>query len=109
MGIPDLLMSSYSFLPSKVSAYTQSIAADDIVALGLTALLTASYLLRGLVWDKPDPYRKLWFEKPQDAGTALRNSETRDIARKLEEAVRSIKPSTTGREELIPWSRTRTS
>ena len=61
---------------------------DDVAAFTLIAILLTGYLLRGVVWDKPDPYRSVWFNKPQEADSEARGQETRDIAQKLEETVR---------------------
>ncbi|KAL5335024.1 hypothetical protein BJX70DRAFT_410810 [Aspergillus crustosus] len=61
----------------------------DYVALTFFSLVGATYLSRGILWDQPDPYRHLLFERPQlksgnvlDANT---DRQTRNIARKLEE------------------------
>ena len=62
---------------------------DDVAVFGILALFSTGYMLRGKVWDKPDPYHHLWFERPQDNQLSARNAkrETRNIAKKLEEAV----------------------
>ncbi|OCK75376.1 riboflavin synthase domain-like protein [Lepidopterella palustris CBS 459.81] len=67
---------------AKPSSYT------DVAALGLIALGSAGYLLRGVAWDKPDPYHHLWYERPQEKDIIARNAkkETRNIAQKLEES-----------------------
>ena len=86
------VMSSTTFLPITISDLfynTRGIGIDDFTALVLITLLTAGYFLRGIVWDKPDPYHHVWFERPQENAGAARNQETRDIAQKLEEAVRA--------------------
>lgn len=64
----------------------------DIAALGIVALGSAGYLLRGIAWDKPDPYNHLWYERPQLKDGAARNAnkETRNIAQKMEEANKNL-------------------
>ncbi|KAI9820784.1 MAG: hypothetical protein M1827_005155 [Pycnora praestabilis] len=89
-----------SFISYAVSANTlsdlaklsQSIALDDIAVLSVIALGTAGYLLRGIAWDKPDPYHHVWFERPQEKDAAGRQTkkETRNIAQKLEEAGKDL-------------------
>ena len=75
---------------------TRSAAYDDIAVLALLALGGASYLTRGSLWDKPDPYHYKWFERPQESALNGLNlkKETRNIAQKLEE---------TGRDLVIFW------
>jgi NADPH-ferrihemoprotein reductase len=67
-------------------------AIDDVAVLGILALASAGYWTRGKLWDKPDPYHHLWFQRPQDSDAAARNAkkETRNIAQKLEDAVSHI-------------------
>lgn len=69
----------------------------DIAAIGLVAIGSAGYLLRGIAWDRPDPYNHLWYERPQEKDGAGINGqkETRNIAQKLEESVSvSVTPGT---------------
>ena len=71
---------------------TRTAAYDDIVILALLALGGASYLTRGSLWDKPDPYHYKWFERPQESALNGRHikKETRNIAQKLEETQRDL-------------------
>ncbi|KAI9927380.1 hypothetical protein ASPWEDRAFT_116905 [Aspergillus wentii DTO 134E9] len=65
----------------------------DYTALALLAGAGATYLSRGIIWDQPDPYAHLAYERPQlKNGGALgsTNKETRNIAQKLEEAGKNI-------------------
>lgn len=64
---------------------------DDIAALILVLLLSIAYSLKGLVWDKPDPYYHLWFTKPQgeEAGSS-KKATTRDVALKIQQDVSYI-------------------
>lgn len=65
----------------------QSIA--DIAALSALGVASAAYLLRGITWDKPDPYHHVWFERMGSKGgsSSSHPKATRDIAKKLEETV----------------------
>ncbi len=60
---------------------------DDFAFLSLFLFLSVCYSLRGVVWDKPDPYHHLWFEKPQTANAGADGATTRDIGLKLEQSV----------------------
>jgi hypothetical protein len=59
---------------------------DDFAFLGVFVFVGICYALRGIVWEKPDPYHHLWFEKPQGDG-AVKEANTRDIGAKLEQIV----------------------
>jgi NADPH-ferrihemoprotein reductase len=84
-----ILNSTFYEIAKEVS---RGAAIDDIAVLGTLALVSAGYLTKGRLWDKPDPYRHLWYERPQDSELSGRNAkkETRNIAQKLEEAVSLI-------------------
>ncbi|QPC69651.1 hypothetical protein HYE68_000403 [Fusarium pseudograminearum] len=72
----------------------QSIA--DIAALSALGVASAAYLLRGIAWDKPDPYHHVWFERmgSKSGASSSRSKATRDIAKRLEE---------TGKDVVIFW------
>ena len=57
----------------------------DHVALFIVAAIAAAYLTQGLLWDKPDPFYHIYFERPQQqAGIAnLQAKAQRNIASKL--------------------------
>ncbi|KAJ9609380.1 hypothetical protein H2200_005707 [Cladophialophora chaetospira] len=60
----------------------------DYLALILAAVLGAAYLSRGSLWDKPDPYNYIYFERPQQQ-SGVAGSQTlvsRNIAQKLSES-----------------------
>jgi len=80
-GLPETLLELTQL--AKPTSYS------DIAALGLVAIGSAGYLLRGIAWDKPDPYRHLYYERPQlkDGAGSNAQKETRNIAQKLEESV----------------------
>lgn len=64
----------------------------DYVALTFLSLLGATFLSRGLLWDQPDPYKHLLYERPQlTAGNLSKKTEqTRNIAKRLEETGSSV-------------------
>ncbi|MCJ1433032.1 hypothetical protein MMC27_002391 [Xylographa pallens] len=69
----------------------RDIPIDDAVFLSVAAAAFAGYLVKGTLWNKPDPYHRTWFERPQEQDSARNLSqETRDIAQKLEEANKDI-------------------
>jgi NADPH-ferrihemoprotein reductase len=80
-------------LLQELSKYATPTGLIDYAALAVLGGVSATYLTRGLLWDKPDPYHHLWFERPQlknggQLGSA--NKETRDIAQKLEETGKNV-------------------
>ncbi|KAJ4263899.1 hypothetical protein NW762_005936 [Fusarium torreyae] len=67
----------------------------DIAALSAVGVASAAYLLRGIAWDRPDPYHHIWFERMGSKdGASSGPKATRDIAKKLEE---------TGKDVVIFW------
>lgn len=73
-------------------ALAQASSIADYVALTIIALAAATSLTHGIVWDRPDPYRHLMFERPQlkhGVQTSSRK-ETRNIAQKLADSGRKI-------------------
>ncbi|KAF4437222.1 NADPH-ferrihemo reductase, partial [Fusarium albosuccineum] len=71
----------------------QSVA--DLAALTAVGVASAAYLLRGIAWDKPDPYDYIWYERMGSKdGVASGPKATRNIAQKLEE---------TGKDVVIFW------
>lgn len=67
--------------------FLRQLELDDFTFLGLILVIGVCYALRGIVWDKPDPYHHLWFEKPQAGIIGSKSKETRDIGLKLEQNV----------------------
>lgn len=69
----------------------------DYVALAFMSTTSAALLSRGILWDQPDPYNYLNFERPQlknGGGVSNGPQETRNIAQKLEE---------TGKQIVVFW------
>lgn len=96
------MASSLSILAKNVALrttfeqFTKTSSYDDYFVFALLALGGAGFLAKGCLWDKPDPYRYKWFERPQEAlfGATATQRKTRNIAQKLEE---------TGRDVVIFW------
>ena len=65
---------------------------DDYLGLSVILLASIVYLSHGYLWDRPDPYHHLWFEKPQSRSISktqcVPEQQTRNIAAKLKESVR---------------------
>lgn len=77
----------------ELSKYAAPTGVADYAALAVIAGVSAGYLSRGILWDQPDPYYHLNFERPQlkNGGQAANtNKKTRNIAQKLEEAGKNI-------------------
>lgn len=89
------LMSEHTSLLPQLVKLARSAALDDVVALGLVIVASAVYLLRGILWDKPDPFHYTWFERPQEKDGEKKNpeKETRNIAQKLEGTVGYFNPT----------------
>ncbi|KAK7755445.1 hypothetical protein SLS62_002673 [Diatrype stigma] len=64
----------------------------DALAVATISLLLSAYALRGYVWDRPNPYQHLWFERPQaaDAEHASGKTTTRNIAEKAQELGKDV-------------------
>lgn len=79
--MPEALVSAVTI------AKPQSFA--DLIALLCFLVAFLGYATRGKLWDKPDPYHHLWFERPQlkNDATHTITKATRNIAQKMEEAV----------------------
>ncbi|KAK2595610.1 hypothetical protein QQS21_006657 [Conoideocrella luteorostrata] len=69
-------------LPTELSF----LAVLDSFALLLAGVALLSYLFPENTWDRPDPYRHIWFEKPQVGDNAISNNNqaTRDISQMLD-------------------------
>ncbi|KAL4942006.1 hypothetical protein BDV06DRAFT_235678 [Aspergillus oleicola] len=75
-------------MASLLTLQTQPAGTADYVALTFLSLVGATFLSRGILWDQPESYRHLLFERPQlkNGGTAAsQDQQTRNIARRLEE------------------------
>ena len=66
----------------------QSAALDDVVAMAVLAILSAVYLVRGTLWDRPDPHLHKMFERPQEKmGSALVATVSRNVSERMQQMV----------------------
>lgn len=74
---------------SQLSQLGTPQSAADVVALAAVGVASAAYMLNGIVWNKPDPYNHIWYQRMQSRGghAAGGAKATRNIAQKLEESV----------------------
>lgn len=88
---PLLILRSPGTLRELSKVLQPANVADD-VALVVITLAVAVYLSRGIAWDRPDPYRHLFYERPQlkDGAATEGKRQTRSIAQKLEESGKDI-------------------
>lgn len=80
-------------LIQELSKYATPTGVADYAALAVIVAAGAGYFSRGILWDQPDPYYHLNFERPQlkNGGQAANvNKETRNIAQKMEETNKDI-------------------
>ncbi|KAJ2897483.1 NADP/FAD dependent oxidoreductase [Zalerion maritima] len=66
---------------------------SDTVALAAATFVFVAYLLRGYLWDKPDPYGYIFYERPQATdgdGAHGGTRRTRNIAERLEELNKDV-------------------
>ena len=76
----DVLRLLTHFAPSSI---------PDALALATFSFALSAYISRGYAWDKPNPHRHLWFERPQasDGEGSSGKATTRNIAEKAQELV----------------------
>jgi len=82
MAMFSSIESSYLIGVERILEHIQK---DDAVFLALVILTGIFYTL--YLRDKPDPFRHVWFEKPQQTDLNRKGPETRDIGLKLETSV----------------------
>ncbi len=71
----------------QIAASLRPSSIGDLITLILLAFFGAAYLLRGIVWDKPDPNYYKYFERPQQLERGSSQQQvTRNIAQKLQES-----------------------
>ena len=69
----------------------QSAALDDVVAMAVLAVLSAVYLLRGTLWDRPDPHLYKMYERPQEKmGSTSVNTVSRDVSERMQQMVSNL-------------------
>jgi len=77
--------------PDAIAQSLQAAAADDVVAVAVLAILSAVYLLRGTLWDVPDPHLYKMYERPQEKmGSSSVAAVSRDVAERMHQAVSNV-------------------
>lgn len=81
--VPEL--KSINTIPVAVQ-YLVRPCATEIVLLAVSFFLLAAFISQGKIWDRPDPYGYIYFERPQVRQGALNDDEpaARDIARDMD-------------------------
>lgn len=71
----------------QIFKYLQPSSEADALAVIFFLISAVGYITHGRIWDKPDPYYKIYFERPQCAldTSSARSHVSRDIAERLEE------------------------
>lgn len=64
----------------------------DVVVILLTTIFLAAFALQGKVWDRPDPYGFIYFERPQATDGVLKidQGKTRNIAHQLDSLKKDV-------------------
>lgn len=74
--------------PDAIAQSLQAASADDVVAVAVLAILSAIYLMRGTLWDVPDPHLYKMYERPQEKmGSNSVAAVSRDVAERMHQAV----------------------
>jgi hypothetical protein len=69
----------------------QSASADDVVAVAVIAILSAAYLLRGTLWNLPDPHLYKMYERPQEKmGLNSVTAVSRDVTERMHQLVSRV-------------------
>jgi hypothetical protein len=67
----------------------QTASLDDVVAMAMLAILSAVYLVRGTLWDRPDPHLYKMYERPQEQmGSNSVAPVSRDVSERMQQMVR---------------------
>ncbi|PKX98619.1 NADPH cytochrome P450 oxidoreductase family protein [Aspergillus novofumigatus IBT 16806] len=73
---------------------TSPASVADYAALTVLSIIAGTYVSRGILWDRPDPYLHLVYERPQlkNGGAAGSNAskQTRNIAQKTDETGKNV-------------------
>ncbi|KAL3952478.1 hypothetical protein ACCO45_012421 [Purpureocillium lilacinum] len=82
-GLHDMTLLLAKLAPATVG---------DMVALVIMAAMAGAYLFPEYTWNKPSPYRHIWYERPQDQDATTRSATraTRNIAQRLEELGKKV-------------------
>jgi NADPH-ferrihemoprotein reductase len=69
----------------------QSASLDDVVAMAVLAILSAVYLGRGTLWDRPDPHLYKMYERPQEKmGSKSMATVSRDVSERMQQMVSNV-------------------
>ena len=69
----------------------QSASLDDLVAMAVLAILSAVYLGRGTLWDRPDPHLYKMYEQPQEKmGSMSVATVSRDVSERMQQMVSNL-------------------
>jgi NADPH-ferrihemoprotein reductase len=83
---PEILRDLFKVIPP--------VSVADYAALTVLSIIGGTYVSRGILWDQPDPYLHLVYERPQlkngGAAGANANKQTRNIAQKMDETCKNI-------------------
>ena len=72
----------------------QAAAIDDVVAMAVLAILSAVYLVRGTLWDRPDPHLYKMYERPQEKmGSNSVTTVSRDVSERMQQVVSHLSAS----------------
>lgn len=75
-------------ITSAVLQTLQAATFDDVVAMAVLAILSAVYLVRGTLWDRPDPHLYKMFERPQEKmGSNSVAAASRDVSERMHQVV----------------------
>ena len=77
---------------STIVQFYHAAAFDDVVAVAVVAILSAVYLVRGTLWDCPDPHLHKMYERPQESmGSKSVATVTRDVSERMQQVVSIFK------------------
>lgn len=75
-------------IASAVLQTLQAATFDDVVVMAVLAILSAVYLVRGTLWDRPDPHLYKMFERPQEKmGSKSVAAASRDVSERMHQVV----------------------
>lgn len=78
---------------AQASQVLRAATVDDFVAMAVLAVLSAVYLMRGTLWDRPDPFLYRMYERPQEKmGSKMTKAVTRDVAERMDQVVSFLRP-----------------
>jgi NADPH-ferrihemoprotein reductase len=74
-----------SQFPELIATAQKSLSYDDVAVMIALAVGSTAYLLKGIAWNKPDPFEYMFYERPQEHSEGKRaQSATRNIFKKME-------------------------